>query len=76
MNMNASLYDSIDESKMVCYIYRQMTEDDNKTHLRAFKSNAEVVEHYKVSLLMTKFLLNMREMKLVRMVNTLLRKSY
>ena len=44
---NASICDSIDEAKKHYYQYRQQPEDDNETHLRIFKNNSEVVEHYK-----------------------------
>lgn len=57
MNTNASLYNSIVKSKMVYYNYREMPENDNETHLRAFNSNAEVVEHYKGSLFNEKALI-------------------
>ena len=55
---NASLYGSLDESKRRYYVYRQQPEDDNETHLRTFKSNSDVVEHYKGNLYEDKALIN------------------
>ena len=46
MTTNASLYDAIDESKKRYYAYHQERWDGNEAHLKAFKSNTEVVEHY------------------------------
>jgi len=46
MTTNASLYDAIDKSKKRYYTYRQQPEDDNEAHLKASKSNTDVVEHY------------------------------
>jgi len=50
MTTNASLYDSIDEAKKRYFLYYQQPEDDNEQHLRTFKSNSDIVEHYKGSL--------------------------
>jgi len=50
MNTNSSLYDAIDEVKKRFFTYRQRPEDDNEIHLRAFKSNSDVIEHYKRNL--------------------------
>jgi len=50
MTTNSSLYDSINEAKKCYFLYYQKTEDDNEHHLRTFKSNSDVVEHYKGSL--------------------------
>jgi len=47
MNTNVSLYNAINEAKKRFYKYRKMQEDNNETHLRAFKSNSNVVEYYK-----------------------------
>ena len=47
MNTNASLYDAINGAKRRHYEYRQMPEDNNETNLRAFKSDSDVIEHYK-----------------------------
>jgi len=47
MNTNVSLYNYIDDAKKRFYEYKQIQEDDNETHLRAFKINSNVVEHYK-----------------------------
>ena len=44
------LYDSIDEAKKFYYNYKQQPEDDNESRLRTFKSNSDVVDHYKGSL--------------------------
>ena len=58
MTTNESLYDSIDEAKRRYYTYRQQPEDDNETHLRTFKSNSDVIEHYKGSLYEDKALID------------------
>lgn len=47
MNTDAFLYDLIDKSKMVYYNYQQIPEEDNEKYLCAFKSNSDVVGHYK-----------------------------
>ena len=47
---NASLYDSIDDTKKRYYLCRQQPEDDNEFHIRIFKSNPDVIEHYKGNL--------------------------
>ena len=58
MTTNASLYDAIDESKKRYYSYKQQPWDDNEVHLKAFKNNTEVVEHYKGSLFDDKVLID------------------
>ena len=50
MTTNASIYDSIDEAKPTYYSYCQQPEDNNELHLRTFKSNSDVIEHYKGNL--------------------------
>jgi len=50
LTTNVSLYDSIDEAKKRCYTYMQQHEDDNEIHLRTFKRNFDVIEHYNGSL--------------------------
>ena len=58
MTTNASLYDSIDEAKKRYYVYRKQPNDDNETHLWTFKSNSDVIEHYKGSLYEDKALID------------------
>ena len=58
MTTNASLYDSIDEAERRYYTYKQQPEDNNETHLRTFKSNSDVIEHYKGSMYKDKALLD------------------
>ena len=50
MTTNASLYDAINESKRRYHTYHQEPWDDIETHVKAFKGNMEVVEHYEGSL--------------------------
>jgi len=50
MTTNASLYDSIDEAKKRYFLYYQKPEDNNEQHLQTFKSNSDIVKHYKGSL--------------------------
>ena len=45
VNTNASVYDTIDESKRRYYLYRQQPHDSNEQHTKTFKSNVEVAEH-------------------------------
>jgi len=58
MTTNVPLYDSIDETKRRYYTYRQQPKDDNETHLRTFKSNSNVIKHYKGSLYKDKALID------------------
>ena len=46
MSANASVYDCLDEAKRIFYTYSQQPEDSNEQHLKSFKSNSDVVEHY------------------------------
>ena len=46
MSANASVYDCLDEAKRFFYTYRQQPEDSNQQHLKSFKSNSDIVEHY------------------------------
>ena len=46
MDTNASIYNSLDETKNRYYTYRQQPEGGNEIHLKYFKSNSDVAEHY------------------------------
>ena len=52
---NASLYDAIDEAKSCYYTYRQERWDGNEAHIKAFKSNTEVLSITGVIILATRF---------------------
>ena len=45
VDINASIYDAIDEAKWKYYTYRQQPYEDNDHHARVFKRNVEVLEH-------------------------------
>jgi len=66
MTKNASLYGSIDEAKKRYFLYYQKPEDDNEHHLRTFKSNSDVVEHYKGSIYDDKALIEYKKKEAVK----------
>ena len=45
MDTNTSVYDALDEAKMVYYTYRQDANESNAKHLRNFKSIVAAIEH-------------------------------
>jgi len=66
MTTNTSLYDSTDEAKKRYFLYYQNPEDDNEHHLRTFKSNSDIVEHYKGSLYDDKALIEYEKKEAVK----------
>jgi len=56
-------YNSVDEVQRQFFTYRQAPEENNAVHLKIFKTYVELLDHYGVTMLEDKFLINYESKK-------------
>ena len=67
LEASVSLYDSVDEAKRAYYLYKQEPEDLNSTHLKNYRTNVDVVKHFRNDLFIDKALITLKRRRTRRL---------